>query len=242
MRTNSAVRNSYAFARISLCIASVCLALTACSEPRQAFEKQHAAAPTYYSSEIEADAALADFERNNPSCQLWTNWQKMCSRTGRSGSTSCIESVHKAMPSEPFCVARTNRPYEGVLPSDSNAQRLSFNRFCEEFSNDQDQAKVCVRWVQERPFSGLNIKDRLHPWCAEWQKALDPSVNLMASERLGFRCDYPSVPEWCEWVEGLGANPAENPSGLKIPVGPLDPQSRAIIGIYCRRKTSYAEE
>jgi hypothetical protein len=57
----------------------------------------------YYSSQADADAALAQFDRDNPSCQLWTNWQKICSRTGNDSATSCLRSSYRVRPSVPFC-------------------------------------------------------------------------------------------------------------------------------------------
>jgi len=33
----------------------------------------------YYKTQAAADRALEAFDTANPSCQLWTNWQKMCS-------------------------------------------------------------------------------------------------------------------------------------------------------------------
>ena len=46
----------------------------------------------FYPSQTAADADLVRFERENPSCQLWTNWQKMCSRTGE--GIHCVAAMN----------------------------------------------------------------------------------------------------------------------------------------------------
>src|SRR3954464_6240791 len=51
------------------------------------------------------DRQMMAFDRSHPQCQLWTNWQKMCSRTGPGGATYCaIDAEMRVNPSRPFCV------------------------------------------------------------------------------------------------------------------------------------------
>lgn len=78
----------------------------------------------YSRNQQHADVALAAFGEANLQCQLWTNWQKMCSRTGEGGAVACSTDPDRPVaPSEPFCTA-------GEAAPPTRAQVKSFERFC----------------------------------------------------------------------------------------------------------------
>lgn len=57
----------------------------------------------YYPNQAAAEAALAQFDRDNPGCEVWTNWQRLCVR-GRTGQPHCfIDTRRPVRPSTPFC-------------------------------------------------------------------------------------------------------------------------------------------
>lgn len=125
------------------------------------------AGQVHYRSQGEADASLARFERDHPQCQLWTNWQKMCSRTGHGGSTHCVEDPEmRVEASQPFCV----RP--DALPM-SGGELSSYNRFCA--GGDAPGAPRsdgrCRRFLRNRPFNGFHLSARRSPLCRRWVDA-----------------------------------------------------------------------
>ncbi len=192
----------------------------------------------FYHSDVAANAALTSFDIKNPSCQLWTNWQKMCSRTGVDGATHCISSSVPVRPSVPFCVARTDQPYDDNDPSASQAERLSQKRFCQRMaSGHSSNGDNCSRELS-RPFSGLVLEERRHPWCAKWTPVLAKKKFGNKSDRYGFYCTERRVPDWCAWPEGLGYGRQLGQTSVDEEIIPVlfNPESRAINGIYCRRR------
>lgn len=185
----------------------------------------------YYRSQSEANAALAAFDREHPDCAFWSNWQKACSRTGPYGASTCVPAdMVGVRPSAPFCLARIGEPYTGPLPQDSEQARRSFVRFCEPADKKVGDAAGC-RWTERRSFNGLRRSEMKHPWCAKWSAPRDGSAR-----RLGYTCSERRVPSWCTWPEGLGfgGRPINKSQGTYIPAT-LDPFSRAVHGVYCRR-------
>jgi hypothetical protein len=111
-----------------------------------------------------ADVQLAAFDRSHPQCQLWTNWQKMCSRAGPNGSTFCVTDPERpAAPSEPFCVAPFQSDYSG-------AEAESHDRFCAPRSAENQRAHPgqCERYQRDRPFNGFHVTARRSPLCRRW--------------------------------------------------------------------------
>lgn len=196
----------------------------------------------YYRSGVAANAALASFDSKNPDCQLWTNWQKMCSRTGPNGETHCVSSSAPVRPSAPFCVARTDQPYDDSDTSASQAERLSHSRYCKRTTTGHSSnGENCSRDLS-RPFSGLVLKERSHPWCAKWTPVLSRQKFGAKSSRYGFYCADRRVPDWCAWPEGLGygRQVGQSSAGEEIIPVLFNPESRAINGIYCRRRAPNA--
>jgi hypothetical protein len=193
----------------------------------------------YYKSQTEADVALSQFDRDNPSCQLWTNWQKMCSRTGEGGATYCQKAKSTVKPSTPFCSALNAEPYMGLADEYTSIQLASYMRFCESKTGEitPENVPLC-NWMKKRPFNGLTIAERRHPWCKQWKLAVPVTTNAALSKEMGYYCANRVVPSWCEWGEGLGFGPqaGENPSSQEIIMVTLNPSSRPVNGQYCRRR------
>lgn len=123
-----------------------------------------------YDMSLPADRALAAFEHENPKCAMWTNWQKLCSRTGNGGSTYCrTDPLHRTTPSAPFCE-------KGEEIVDTPVQENSRLRYCGgevkdfEFHNETRNLKfkACEKYVQDRPFGGSRITQMVHPACETW--------------------------------------------------------------------------
>jgi hypothetical protein len=140
----------------------------------------------YYKSQAEADAAFAAFDKDNPDCQLWTNWQKMCSRTGANGTTYCnTDPDIPVKPSVPFCFnqhapqqsSANVQPTKSYIEMQKNSQ--SRNRFCKEFldngpdlefeiAQNPNYLNTCVKYHLSRPFNGMSIKSQKNPRCKKW--------------------------------------------------------------------------
>jgi hypothetical protein len=143
------------------------LAVTACT-PGSRPDSQAASA---------TEADLADFGRANPGCRLWTDWRRLCSRTGPAGAMRCNEDRARTVaPSRPFCVAA-----RGVerLPYAANfgRSRQSSLRFCAVPIEEEGEAlrtgepELCEAYAPDRPFNGRRIAALRHPWCETWADA-----------------------------------------------------------------------
>jgi hypothetical protein len=213
---------------------------------------------TFYRDQAEADSSLARFDRDNPRCRLWTNWQKMCSRTGRHGTTLCVDDPgRRVAPSEPFCTSGAGYAWPSSDPSSlSGAQSISLHRFCSPESAAVgpmgDKIEECG-FSEARPFNGLRLAARLHPWCRQWNEAITmkpvcrtgrargalPRCGELAAaqfvSRRGFYCARSSIPAWCGEAEGLGVEASYPKKGDIIPVAERQ-SAFAVRGISCREK------
>ena len=199
----------------------------------------------YYRSQAEADANLARYDLDSPSCQLWTNWQKMCSRTGKDGSTICKRAAVRVKPSVPFCSARLEYGFLGLSGPYDQRQLGSYLRFCATKTGEltTDGVPLC-NWSNDRPFNGLRSREIAHPWCRRWRA--DP-VRLRKSANAhlaGYYCSDRAVPDWCVWPEGLGYGRQD---GVLMPEGDYiavlnRPSSITVHGVYCRRKATVAKQ
>ena len=157
-----------------LFVTMACLALASCKTAGEASAENKtgdAERSIYYKSQAAADTALAAFDKDNPSCQLWTNWQKMCSRTGEGGrSAYCSTDQSRAVkPTRPFCVGdfggRYREPKHLKLASDN----ALLNVFCTKFEYVSGQ-KRCLKLDPKRPFNGRSLGAMRHPACEVWQR------------------------------------------------------------------------
>lgn len=128
----------------------------------------------FYRTQADADAALKSFDRKNPSCQLWSNWQKLCSRTGDGGKTLCTtDPITPVQPSAPFCAGNAQRIFsvkEQIVNAD---ERKSAMRFCKDIKHD-DKLLDCYGKVSRRPFNGRRIALRRSPLCEVWSSGDNP--------------------------------------------------------------------
>ena len=199
----------------------------------------------YYRSQVNADSDLQAFDRNNPECQLWTNWQKMCSRTGNEGKTLCTGSSIKVRPSAPFCAARAETGNVGLARPFSQQQLASYLRFCGSKTGElsSDGVPLC-NWMTQRPFNGLRPVELAHPWCRRWRSHSVDQNRSRLETQVGYYCSDRAVPDWCVWPEGLGYGPQD---GSNTPVDAfitvsVRPESIALNGIHCRRKAAHAKQ
>jgi hypothetical protein len=114
-----------------------------------------------------ADRQMIAFGEAHPGCPLWTNWEKLCSRTGPEGGVHCqIDPGRRVRPSRPFC-ARS----EGSSNMWPTAQRVSIDRYCLTHGIIPDPLEpgrsilVCARWDPHRPFNGRRVAALLQPGC-----------------------------------------------------------------------------
>lgn len=171
--------------------------------------------------------SMAEFAKQNPDCELWTNWEEMCSRTGENGAPYCVKDAGMPVkPSEPFCTDTTF----GYTPYKFSAKQTeSLLRFCDDTTvvegdrthiDKAGDRTLCVRFREDRPFNGRRLAARRHPWCSSWASTLDDS--LVCSEAAGgnaqigvdaanceelarqdftlnarLYCAEETVPEWC---------------------------------------------
>jgi hypothetical protein len=211
-----------------------------------------AATTAYYHDQASADAALARFDRNNPECQLWTNWQRMCSRTGQGGATFCMADPDRAVrPSQPFCISKTGEERARPdLQSLSATQRVSLGRFCSPAAAARGPTGAKVEecgFVRSRPFNGYRLAARLHPWCDEWSDAITrepvcsadgsgglPQCDALAKQHFvsehGLSCSKPNVPGWCVRTGGMGT-PKES-----VLLMADRQEGFAVRGIFCDRR------
>ncbi len=201
----------------------------------------------YYSTQAAADADLNRFELDNPSCQLWTNWQKMCSRTGSGGKAVCVlDEDMPVRPSKPFC-DRASDPVPSVPLADhpddqqklleSPAARLSRNRFCVAYYADDPSMTsfehresgafkgipFCVEFASNRPFNGERGSLARHPACDEWSNFGDG---------LWF-CIKPKKPTVCDDLTIGVPVPSESEGPITVGTSVFT-EGRAIWGLHCK--------
>jgi len=198
------------------------------------------------------DAMIA-FGKSHDECQLWTNWQVLCSKTGPAGETECRTTTMKVKPSTPFCVGQL-KVGNSVNPRPRSAlEQVSYLRFC-----DEDETKKAgylpgsCRYLKSRPFNGHRLSDQLSGWCDEWLDALTfrpvcrmgspkagvPNCVSLArggySLKSGYVCGRTKIPNWCAVPENLGYIPPQRgkDSIMNYRIREADP----VIGPYCRER------
>lgn len=212
---------------------------------------------TYFSSQEEADNRLTAFDKENPNCQLWTNWQKMCSRTGPNGETYCVTDPDKPVrPSEPFCTHSPRENYsEYHVSTWQENQKKSLRRFCqepdrnEERREDQDATGYC-KYEDDRPFNDRSLAARRHPWCQEWSDTHGNSPICQEDELSATSCRVMSqqktrsigalycsktaeIPKFCSAAIGFGfASQVPDADGIIMAIGRKE-NAVPVNGVFC---------
>ncbi|MDM8012092.1 MAG: hypothetical protein QUV08_14140 [Parasphingorhabdus sp.] len=206
-----------------------CLTLLSC-----ATAKSSSANDIYYGSQEEADTALAAFEKENPSCELWSNWQKMCSRTGLEGQVHCNKAdTLSVKPSATFCVAKPDEQFSGPGADATSREISSFFRFCEvppNFEGSYEEKREACNWDKSRPFAGRSLTELSHPWCKTWRltKALDETDRH-------YYCSRRDIPKWCAHADGMGYGVQDDQTTVNVGIYTiLNRESLPLNGIYCR--------
>lgn len=223
------------------------IGIAGCSTTQSGASPSLAGQGAAYESQVAADIDFIRFGQESKSCQLWTNWQKVCSRSGEKGRTLCRDSAVDVKPSHPFCVAYGDG--KGLVrsaPDASEDQRVSYNRFCEEFVIGENSKSKCHIWNSYRPFDGSRIVEIEHPWCERWALNVDPSVDRDSSGEFGFYCADRNVEDWCLEAGGLGAGLQDGVSYPKpkdriiIPLAMLDTRGVPVNFPFCKRSRNGA--
>jgi len=149
-----------------------------------------AASDIFYASQEEADADLMRFDRKNPQCQLWTNWQKVCTRVD--GVMTCRpDPVRQVRPSKVFCGEQGDDSLSAV-------ELLSSLRFCDNVIESGSSRLVdgevvrsirlaCDKFDRERPFNGRDFQALRSKQCIEWSDRA--TGELICREGSGGSCD-----------------------------------------------------
>jgi hypothetical protein len=190
---------------------------------------RNASGPIYYPSQQAADAAITRFDHENPECQLWTNWQKMCSRTGPNGETVCVpDRSHPARASEPFCAAT---PFAGA-PSPPNPRQLSsIFRYCQRRYRERItdatgrvifDGFLCGHYRRERPFNGRTLDARRHPYCQRWERG---PAGVLVCTRWG--------EGGCQLLDGVPRVTWDLPDNQIVIPHVFDAERYPVMGVTC---------
>lgn len=200
----------------------------------------------YYRTQADADLALNRFGVAHPDCEVWTNWQKRCARTGRDGSAACQSSVHAVRPSTPFCAVAggiATRPDDKTIYPP--AQMRSLLRFCRAPTEGStaNGAPTSVDALEravgicdldpDRPFNGQELADMEHAWCRSW-RVVGTTQRAVAGRPYadGIYCAAYTLPDWCRT-----ASPMESPASPHYarPVREISPfpSGYSVNGVRC---------
>ncbi len=204
-----------------------------------------------------ADRQMIAFGDRNPQCPQWSNWEKLCSRTGPNGAALCaMDNARSTESSEPFCVTaaapRAELAFRGNY-SDGGASGLRFCRVPARLSASESEAQglatLCESYDAERPFNARRIASLRHPWCAAWSDATTDS--LVCTEQSGGgsatcaslaqRNYVHNHPLFCsQWSARIPCRRpfggiAGHAVGARSPIesGRLDPEGTAAWGVLC---------
>ncbi len=201
-----------------------------------------------------ADRQMLAYGEAHPECRLWTNWEKLCSRTGRGGGIECdIDRGRRVAPSLPFCVA--SRSETPASPA-QDTERALRERFCvarttTENLLDQSLVRVCTRHDPRRPFNGRRIAALLHRGCDSLSDAatgrlycvrggnaaarVPDCVRLAAAgrEHSGLlQCSSWSGDASCQAFP-IRPPPSSDPEAVSFP---QDPDRNGVHGLFCENR------
>lgn len=137
--------------------------------------------PAYFApyDHTAADRALKAFDDTHRQCSLWSDWHKLCSRTGPRGATYCrTDPTYPVKPSAPFCADTQDIPVQQSRPNEFSPEQKSYFRFSriaeyKDFINNNTDPKSAVLtkyrvWQTRRPFNGSRFQQIFDPECEVW--------------------------------------------------------------------------
>ncbi|MFC4291120.1 hypothetical protein ACFOWX_01695 [Sphingorhabdus arenilitoris] len=195
----------------------------------------------YYKSQSAADAALAAFDKDNPTCQLWTNWQKMCSRANPDARSLCVTQKHNSVaPSAPFCVASVYKDSKVTNISSSDTRTLlSIARFCDGKTSletnpewDIHTAVGFCAYQENRPFV-LKQPFTMNELASQW--IIDNFDESQMSEHSILESYDEHRSNWCNDFDVLGMYEQEEFGGDGVIMPTLRIKNiEPVFGIFCR--------
>lgn len=203
-----------------------------------------------------ADRQMIAYGEAHPECRLWSNWEKLCSRTGPGRDVRCVADPDRPVePSAPFCVRRNLSNPSWVLDDDERASRL---RFCLEprtvpgggDGEPNTGTRICARYDPQRPFNGRRVGAWMHPSCQGLNEAETgrpicvrggdavagiPDCETLAAEghenpRL-LTCSAWSGPSSCH---AAPVRAGRSLRGENVTFGSPDPDVAAAHGLFCQ--------
>jgi len=183
----------------------------------------------FFASQARAEKDLKDFGRSNPSCELWSNWQKVCSRIG--DTIYCgVDVTNRVRPSKTFCVGS----WDGV---DTLANMSQF-RFCKKrgelYYSSSRRFAVCEEYLSGRPFDGRDLSARLSPACVEWRQE-KTGARAEKFSKSGYYCakfKQNNCSDYSEHFRNLQINTADS-SGVVAGGNSTGLDHQAVYGTSC---------
>lgn len=177
---------------------------------------------------------LVRYGEHHPSCEMWSDWRQLCSRTGANGATHCrLDKKVPVAASQPFCVI-------GEAASVPKAEAKSRDRFCLRSGqtyrpSDRDTAtgpSRCLEYRSGRPFSGESIEQMRHPACLVWGTG-EPGHDLCAEDGRGGlpSCASPKV-QALRRTNPFVCTAWREPKPCRRPIGGRSPAEPGELGIY----------
>jgi hypothetical protein len=201
------------------------------------------------------DQELMVYGQAHPHCELWSNWQKLCSRTGPGRTVRCVIDPGRSVePSAPFCQVEIGGPES----EPSGEEVISSERYC--LAREDWRAwsprtgtrtrRVCTRHMPDRPFNGRRIASLDHSACQSWidretretvcTRSGDAAAGVPSCEVLrssGY--EHPRLLACGRWSREIGCgNPhptirAPDPSSEAWIESLVMPDGAAVNGTFC---------
>ena len=204
------------FSILALCPASFALLLSCAGGSRSDL-------PMSLSS---ADKVLLAFgAREN--CQLWTNWQKLCSRDPEGNPQCVVDADRPVAGSAPFCADYNT--FSSAM-DDTPQENASKARFCERIETTQlvngsglpsSKIKVCRQFRKDRPFNGRDLEQMRSPLCSDWRRG----------GKGAWQCaSWTNVT--CKPMDGSGRTEGHEEDEIVIDSA-IDPDRTPVIAVTC---------
>ncbi len=178
---------------------------------------------------------ITKFHETYPTCQIWTDWAKVCKGRPHGGEFACVSSRSRRLKnSEPFCVVENATPLLISTMAFTNAkQQASVLRFCDRkvvvhgWNGKSDlRGFACARYRRNRPFNDSSDELSADHWCKKWEK----TSNHMSVQQ----CVKWSLPSWCARAAIYGDLPEQpNEPGSIDTRAPYVRDTTPIVTSYC---------